>query len=114
MKKPFRLAFSVFALFAAPVLFAQSAVFLHVKIPFDFVVSGQKMPAGDYTVEESGNSGAITLKCVDMQKSAIVLGEPDTAGPEVNPGLKFEKHNGEEYLVRIVSGNGPARILPAR
>jgi len=114
VKKLFQFAFSVFVLVTSPALFAQNTVFLHVKVPFDFVLSGQKMPAGDYSIEETTNSGALTFKCLDTQKAAIVLGEPEAITPEAAPGLKFEKRNGEEHLVRVITGNGPARVLPIR
>lgn len=112
MKKQFRLALSVFAFLTAPTLFAQSSNFLHVKIPFDFVVSGQKLPAGDYTIEESGNAGAVMIKGAEAHQSAIVIGEPDSVAAEATPGLRFERRNGEVHLVRVISGSGPARVFP--
>ena len=114
MKKQFKAIVSVVAFLAASAAFAQTGNSLHVKIPFDFAVSGQKMPAGDYLIEETSPSGAILIRCLDTRQSAIVIGEPGTASGAQSPGLTFERRNGEVHLVRIVENSGPARILPVR
>lgn len=102
------------ALFAAAAGFAQEASLL-VKIPFDFVVVGQKMPAGEYSIEQSPLAGTITLRCLTSNRTSIVIGEPGSVRyTEGEPRLRFEKRNGEVHLVRVMDSVGPEHELPVR
>jgi hypothetical protein len=113
LKNQIRIAIGALALLASTAVYAQTN-FMHVKVPFDFVVSGQKMSAGEYTIEQSGSNGALLIRSSETRHSAIVLGEPGSSSPLANPGLTFERRNGEVYLVRVTELNGPARILAIR
>lgn len=110
-----RIVFSAVALCIATVAFAQTGNSLRVTVPFDFIASGQKMPAGDYLVEESGQSGTLILHAINAKQSAIVIGEPASLRVRDHaPSLRFERHNGEIHLVRVNDVNGPSRILAMR
>ncbi len=108
-----RVAVSALALFAASVACAQSSGVLHVSIPFSFVVNGQKMAAGDYTVEQSGEAGLLILHCFQNRQSAIVMSAPSyERAADHPPGLSFERRSGEVHLVRVTELEGPSRTLP--
>lgn len=110
-----RTVFSTIAFCIATVAFAQVGSSLRVTVPFDFIVSGQKMPAGDYLVEDSGQSGALILHAITSKQSAIVIGEPSSLrASDHAPSLKFERHNGEVHLVRVNDANGPSHIVAMR
>jgi hypothetical protein len=87
---------------------------LRAIVPFEFVVGGQKLPAGEYTIQESLESGMLVLHLVGSKQTLMLLSEP--AGVNVSdrePGLVFERRNGEARLVRMQpSSGGIARILP--
>lgn len=95
--------------------FAQVGNALRVHIPFDFIAGGQKMAAGDYIVDESGEAGALVVRCLATRQSAIVLSAPASARtPEGNPGLTFERHNGNVYLSRVLAFGSAPRAIAVR
>ena len=49
-----RFALCLTTLVAGSQLFAESHGLLRVSVPFEFTVAGTKMPAGDYSIEETG------------------------------------------------------------
>ena len=50
----------LFVLALAPMR-AQSNGFLRVQIPFSFVAAGKELPAGDYTIQQTSESGIMII-----------------------------------------------------
>jgi len=104
-----RLTTGVFTLIASAVLFAQSGA-IRVTVPFEFVAGEQKMPAGEYNIEETGPSGTLILHALAGKQTTIV-----TSGPgfvkDGAPGLTFERHGDTVYLSRVHIGGASARLL---
>ena len=102
----------VLALLSGTVVFGQTTKTLRVTVPFDFIVAGQKMPAGEYQIDESDHDGTMIIHSVATKQSAIVLGEPSSMRTSDHPpSVNFETHNGVVHLVRVSDASGPARVL---
>jgi hypothetical protein len=108
-----RFAFCLTALIAGTQLFAQAHGLLRVSVPFEFTVAGTKMPAGDYSIEETGEAGTLLIHCLTSKQSIVVLSGPDSppAGKQ-GPSLTFERQNGVRILTRVLSDSAIARSLP--
>ena len=95
-------------------LYAGPSNVLRVNIPFDFIAGSQKMAAGEYTVQESGEAGMVILYNVSARQSAILLSEPEGARSDHEPGLTFERRDGSAYLVRLQPGTGSTRLVQVK
>lgn len=79
-----------------------SAAYVEAKVPFDFVVRGKTMPAGDYIVEHNDNEPSVlVIRGRDgAHAAALVLTEParsqDPAG--WRPSLRFKREGSQYYL----------------
>ena len=78
------------------------AAYVEAKVPFDFVVHGKTMPAGDYILEHDDNQPSVlVIRGKDgAHTAAIVLTEPaatrDPAGEK--PSLRFMREGSQYYL----------------
>jgi hypothetical protein len=88
---------------------AKAAV-VEAKVPFDFVVHGKTLPAGDYLLERDDNQPELLLiRGKDgVHTNMIVLTEPagerDPAGE--TPTLRFKRQGSEYWLADVWrSGN---------
>jgi hypothetical protein len=79
--------------------------YVEAKVPFDFIVHGKTLPAGDYILEHDDNQPSVLfIRSKDgMRAEAIVLTEPagdrDPAGD--TPALRFT-HRGTQYYLADV------------
>ena len=88
------------AIAVAPV-FAASAT-LRGTIPFEFVVNGKVLPAGEYTISDSMSSETVQIRGVsDPKQSAIALTAYTQSTGQGDPTLSFRNVNGKHYLVTI-------------
>ena len=79
---------------------------LRARIPFDFVVKGKVLPAGDYTVEEVGrnSSGVLLLREADGKAQMFVAPQTfESAGPSPDSRLVFHRYGDQYYLSAIHS-----------
>ena len=104
------------SLIASATLFAQSSSTLHVTIPFEFVAGGQHLQPGDYTIQETTDTGTVYLYNSASHQSAIVLTEPGTAPLDgAQPKLRFVRQGSDVHLVQLQAGDGsPARLIQFR
>ena len=89
---------------------AQS-VTLKANVPFEFTVSGQSMPAGEYTIAAvSAGLPTIRISSADSGVLAVVnRGDYERTGKSM---LIFHPYGDQYFLSRIVSGQ-TAMELPA-
>ena len=89
---------------------AQS-VTLKANVPFEFTVSGQSMPAGEYTIAAvSAGLPTIRISSADSGVLAVVnRGDYERTGKSM---LIFHRYGDQYFLSRIVSGQ-TAMELPA-
>jgi len=89
---------------------AQSA--MKVNIPFDFVVNGHNMSAGEYRVETLGTArNAISIRGADK---ALALTLACTASePALKSKLIFHRYGEEYFLAQVwTAGSSSGRQLP--
>jgi hypothetical protein len=85
---------------------------LKVNIPFNFVMNGHNMTAGEYRVESLGNGGnAIALQGAD---SALALTFACSTGePVTTSKLIFNRYGAEYFLAQVwTAGKSAGRQLP--
>ena len=92
---------------------AQTANFITAKIPFEFYIQGERMPAGEYRVATYGANGLLQFTCHSgnkiMATASIEAGERHVSG---SPLLAFHQY-GDTYFLSIVSfGTGGLKALP--
>lgn len=82
-----------------------------VKVPFNFVVNGQELPAGTYSVQfDDMNSGTLLLR--GDKASAYLLTAPVSgdATPS-DSSLVFAKENGRYHLAQVWNGDSGGQTV---
>ena len=112
MKKQIMRAVVGFALMTvlAASSYAQSGRRLTVHVPFDFVVAGRQMPAGDYSVRRVSKDSevALIIQSRDGRKVATVFTNSSRREPQ-RADLRFRQH-GENYFLSEISIPGTAGV----
>lgn len=96
-------------------LHAASNEALKVKIPFEFVVDGQKMPAGEYRVQPYSESGLVMIQDATGHHSTVAFTTP--SGPFTgmgDPSLVFSQKGSDRVLSRVQFLGQPARLISGR
>ena len=112
MKKQIMSALVCFALtlVMAASVFAQAGRSVRVHVPFDFVVAGKQMPAGDYSVRRVSKDSetALLIQSEDGRSVATVFTQASQREP-LRAELRFRRH-GESYFLSEVSIPGTAGV----
>ena len=93
-------------------LFAQSES--KANIPFDFQITGQTLPAGQYTVKLNQDNRILVFRSVDTGHTTMVQAHPYKSGMVKDPKLTF-LHKGDRYTLEtawfagVQGGYGPPR-----
>lgn len=103
------LGLALTAVMAASV-FAQAGRRVRVHVPFDFVVAGKQMPAGDYSVRRvsKDSENALLIQSEDGRSAATVFTNAGSRGAD-RAELSFRQH-GESYFLAAVSIPGTAGV----
>ena len=103
---------SILAVVAIVAVHAQTLNF-KVKVPFDFIVGGQTLPAGQYSVDVRTVSGVVTINCVDQKGAAGTIGLPLSAvGAQNEEKLVFHRYGDTYFLAQVWAGGSYGRKLP--
>jgi hypothetical protein len=108
--KRFILAAGLLAALVSPRLQAQT-VDMRAKVPFDFHVGNDRMPAGEYVFSHS-HTGLLTISPATGARSIFALTNNDS-GP-TSPGasmLEFQRYGGVYFLKRFWINDGLQRSL---
>jgi hypothetical protein len=100
----------------APTAVQAQSLQMTVKIPFDFYVGDEKLPAGDYKIMQQGIAGSSALLILGQNKShPLVLTTPITNRyPDRNTSIIFNKYAGDMFLSEAHwRGADIGRKLPA-
>lgn len=98
------------ALMSATASAMNSTALAKANVPFEFVVNGKAMPAGEYTFSPSGTAGVIAIQ--GGKKGGRILavgGRVYTSPVQDAPRLVFVKKNGRMHLSQVlpqISGSG--------
>jgi len=107
MKKVFgSLSMAALAVVLAVPVSAQT-ITLKASVPFDFVVGGRTMPAGDYVVSTVGNLGVLqVLNAAGGVRPTLTITNA-VSGPLDSGGASFTFHRygGDYFLAKIWDGS---------
>jgi hypothetical protein len=93
---------------AAPVGASAAVGNTKAQIPFEFVVSGLTMPAGDYTFEMTAGGPVVGIRNSSGQKVLVFLSRRAGHHQAVpRPTLVFDKKDGKFVLREVVSSPPP-------
>lgn len=109
-----------FALFTLGLLLAAAsarAQTIQVKaaVPFDFIVNGATLPAGDYMIQSLSVGGtALAIRSLDQEVHTVVLANScRSLDPSDKTKLVFRRYGAEYFLAEIwVAGNNSGHQLP--
>ncbi|MGH9933368.1 MAG: hypothetical protein ACREA9_29640 [Pyrinomonadaceae bacterium] len=96
---------------------AQSSNRVVASIPFEFVVGGQTMPAGEYVATASTQNGALRILSADAKSSAIRLTNSiEPQRNKTNARLVFHRYGERYFLAEVWSGSDSAgcQLLKSR
>ena len=98
------------AVLAVPV-FAQSRS-LKANIPFDFTAGSRALQAGEYTFDETGNSGTVLLRNADFETVGFLSAQTSWAGLGTSGSdAKLIFHRiGDQYFLREIVDGARGRI----
>jgi hypothetical protein len=103
---------AVAVLLAAPV--SAQDLSLRVSVPFDFIVDGHTLPAGNYLVGKFNNSGYLELRNLANGATPIVI-TSSVPGNSPVPGeasFTFHRYGSDYFLAQILDGyTGESRSL---
>jgi hypothetical protein len=112
MKKQIMTALLGFALTTvlAATAYAQTGRGVRVHVPFDFVVAGKQMPAGDYSVRRISRDSetALIIQSKDGRSAATVITNSSQREPK-RAELSFRQY-GDSYFLAEVSIPGTAGV----
>jgi hypothetical protein len=101
------------AVLGSATLFAQPAS--TANIPFDFQITGQTMPAGQYMVKLADDNRMLIFRNVATGHSSMAQAYPYQSGSPEQPKLTF-LHNGDRYTLQsawfagVPGGYGPPQV----
>jgi hypothetical protein len=84
------------------------------KIPFDFIVGDTRLPAGEYTIQETSTGPTVLLiESTDGTRASYVstISATSTDGNSTEPDVEFEMFGREHFLARIDLRDGMAREI---
>lgn len=74
------------------------------NIPFDFMVNGKQLPAGNYIITEGTAKGAILIRNWQKRAAAISLVTNGIEKEEVMPRLVFHRYGNQIFLAQVYDG----------
>lgn len=113
MKKVQLLLFDAGLLLASPWVYAQT-IRVNARVPFDFIVNGTTLPAGEYTVQSLSNDGkTLFIRSKDLKDQTLVMSiSCQSLNPSDKTKLVFHRYGNSYFLSRIwVAGNSSGHEL---
>jgi hypothetical protein len=83
------------------------------RVPFEFMVGGRSMPAGDYSLQRGGSSVSTAIQISGANVSVLTLAMNSNADRKEQDGqalLIFHRYGDQYFLSRIVDGYGEAGV----
>lgn len=108
------LAVGLFAVLSASAAQAQTGASVVVRVPFEFHVGDERLPAGTYTVAPATQNGsrALALRSADGRATKVVLTDDAKGGAREGERARFDFHRyGGSYFLRQVVTPGASRAL---
>jgi hypothetical protein len=92
--------------------FAQT-VNLKADVPFNFIIRGATLPAGEYTIKGMGDGSAIAVRGASPKANTIVLSQRCTSRDAAKQSkLVFHRYGDRYFLSQVwIAGNDSGREL---
>jgi hypothetical protein len=110
MKKHIAGLFGFTLLLAAASAHAQITQTTRVQVPFPFVAAGQNMPAADYSVKITKDTGLIILRSPGRSAAALSIRNVHPGKESYESYLKFERY-GNSWVLEEVNHDGIDQVL---
>ena len=110
MKKHIAGLFGFALLLAAASAHAQISQTVRVQVPFPFVAAGQNMPAADYSVKITKDTGLIILSSPARSAIALSIRNMHPGKESFECYLKFERY-GERWVLEELNLEGVGQML---
>jgi len=90
------------ALLGVAPAFAQMQTTLKANVPFDFVVAGKSLPAGEYAISEKTGSQVMVVRNASTEESVTVMtGSRVNTGSSDDSNLVFHLAGDHYYLATV-------------
>src|SRR5262245_8048906 len=73
------------------------------NIPFDFMVGGEKLPAGTYTVETGVAQRTMMVRNWKTKRAAAAITQDYKVRADSKPQLVFRRYGDQYFLARVVT-----------
>jgi hypothetical protein len=112
MKKQLFTLLALGLLFATASAYAQTA--LKANVPFNFIVAGNTLPAGEYTIQSlDTNAGVLIIRGSDKSQKMVMANSCASAKPSDTTKLVFHRYGDRYFLSQIwTAGNASGAELP--
>jgi hypothetical protein len=97
-------------LLAVASVHAQITQTTRVQVPFPFVVAGQNMPAADYSIEITKDTGLMILRSPGRSVAALSIRSVHPGKESYESYLKFERY-GNSWVLEEVNHDGIDQVL---
>jgi hypothetical protein len=84
---------------------------LKANVPFDFMVNGKTLPAGQYIIEQGTVTNALVIRNWNAKKSIGVIVQRREVGPDSKPQLIFRRYGNQYFLAQVI-GEASGNELP--
>ena len=86
---------------------------LKADVPFNFIISGATLPAGEYTIQGLGDGSAIAVRGPNPKANTIVLSQRCTSNNAAKQSkLVFHRYGDRYFLAQLwVAGSDSGRQL---
>jgi hypothetical protein len=113
MKKQLFVLLGLGLLFATASAYAQTAA-LKANIPFNFIVTGKSLPAGEYTIQSVSTSDRVlVIRGADKSANMVMANACESARPSDKTKLVFHRYGDRYFLSQIwTAGNSSGAELP--
>jgi len=113
MKKQLFALLGLGLLFATASAYAQTAA-LKANIPFNFVVTGKSLPAGEYAIQSlSTSERVLVIRGSDKSANMVMVSPCESAKPSDKTKLIFHRYGDCYFLSQIwTAGNSSGAELP--
>jgi hypothetical protein len=104
---------SVFTALVLASVHAENNRTIRIHVPFPFIAGSKALPAGEYIVQQTSDSGLVMVYGRGEAHSAALMTRLADAKPTDEPGARFTSIDGQKYLDQIELADGTARaVLP--
>jgi hypothetical protein len=76
---------------------------VEANIPFDFMVGGEKLSAGKYTVETGVAQGALMVRNWKTKRGAFYITQTFEVRAGSKPQLIFHRHGNQYFLAKVIT-----------